>query len=89
VSGYLADRGGPYVNGSVRHAPSGAPATIVVLVGPAPTSTTTTAPPTSVPKSTARTLPQTGEGSRPVLVLALAMALAMALVAAGFVLRMR
>src|SRR5256885_2581150 len=66
VMGYLADAGGPYVNGSVRQAPTGAPATILVQVGPAATEATPTpsSHPTAAP--TARpatgTLAQTGSG---------------------------
>jgi hypothetical protein len=71
VVGYLADQGGPYVNGSVRHAPTGAPSTIVVVVGsdPAPVSAGPTpspsshasAAPTSPPAT--RALAQTGSAS--------------------------
>src|SRR5438874_6106397 len=86
VMGYLAGQGG-YVNGSVRHAPTGAPATIVVVVGPAaaeatptpaPTTKATTVPapkaaPTSAPPT--RTLAQTGQ-PRTGLIALLAMLLA-------------
>jgi hypothetical protein len=86
VIGYLAGSGGPYVNGSVRHAPTGAPATIVVLVGPAIASTPTATPQsTAAPTTSGRrvpTLAQTGQGSSPILLLALTF------VAAGCVLRL-
>jgi hypothetical protein len=75
VMGFLADAGGPYVNGSARHASTGAPATIVVQVGSAVAAATPT--PTAAP--TARvatgTLAQTGSGV--VLVLLLLAAVAM------------
>src|SRR3989440_12622060 len=83
LMGYLADGGGPYVNGSVRHAPTGVPATIVVEVGPAAPEATPmpTSHPTAAP--TARpatgTLAQTGGGYG----LALALVLLAALVMLG------
>ena len=62
LMGYLADGGGPYVNGSVRHAPTGAPATIVVQVGSAAVAATPT--PTAAPtvRAATGTLAQTGSG---------------------------
>ena len=74
VMGYLAD-GVSYVNGSVRHAPTGAPATILVQVGPAAPQATPTPTPSSHPTAapTARrvtaTLAQTGGGYGPALAL--------------------
>jgi hypothetical protein len=67
VMGYLSDQGGPYVNGSVRHAATGVPATIVVQVGAVTTAPTATAAPTARPAT--GTLAQTGSGLALALVL--------------------
>src|SRR5207248_178689 len=85
VMGYLTD-GVSYVNGSVRHAPTGVPATIVVEVGPAaPEATPTpsshpTAAPTARPAT--GTLAQTG-GGRFGLALALVLLAAVVMLGGG------
>jgi hypothetical protein len=76
VIGYLGENGGPhasesYVNGSVRHAPTGVPATLVVMVGASAISAspTATAQPSAAVTGTSQraavtgTLAQTGAQS--------------------------
>src|SRR5438067_1009563 len=59
VMGYLAD-GVSYVNGSVRHAPTGVPATILVEVGPAAPEVTPTPTPSSHATAAPTARPATG-----------------------------
>jgi hypothetical protein len=56
LTGYLAGTG-PYVNGSVSHAPTGRPAKIVVEVGVAPIVATPTPTPTLLPSTSPTATP--------------------------------
>ncbi len=72
MMGSLTPSGGPYVNGSTRHAAAGAPATIVVVVGPIaaqpsalPTPAASSSHPVSSPRATTQRLAATGSPSLP------------------------
>jgi hypothetical protein len=54
--GYVADRGGPYINGSAQHVLAGTAGTIVVTVGPPPLSTESSA----APSGSGSTAPRSG-----------------------------